>query len=339
MEIIGGILANSLAIICDAFHLLSDLAGFIISLLSCYLATRQANKTMNFGYRRYEILGAFLSVILIWLLTGGLLYAAITRIIDSNYHIDSKVMIIMASIGVAFNAIMAFVLSYTKKQNTENNRNSRFMPPKIIDSKLSLAEKQSRTSQNEENLIETNPEKIVQLVRRNINLRAAFIHIIGDLLQSFGVLLASLIVFFKPELKIADPLCTISFSVIVLLTTLPIANDIIKVLLESFPKQCDRDELIRLLTSVNGVKSVMDLKVWSLGTDSYSVIARVLVDTSRNQVNACFLNNLSNECKIELNKEYEFIKYVFIELELEDDSCLENKSDRIQNIKLALSKR
>lgn len=249
-EVVGGVLANSLAIICDAFHLLSDLAGFIISLFSSYLASRKATKRMNFGFRRVEVLGAFLSIIIIWLLTGALLYIAVTRIVNNDYEIDAKIMITMASIGVAFNFIMAFVLSYTHKPKevVENRRSSRFNPPKIIDSKISFSSEKSSISKlsvldqtninvRNENLMESNSEKINAMVSRNINIRAAFIHIVGDLIQSLGVLMASLIIYFRPAWKIADPICTILFSVIVLSTTLPIMTDIVNVLSESFPKK------------------------------------------------------------------------------------------------------
>lgn len=90
LELVGGFFANSLAIICDGFHLLSDLAGFIISLASTYLSTRRATNKMNFGFRRVEILGAFSSVIFIWILTGSLLYMAINRIILNDFEIDSR---------------------------------------------------------------------------------------------------------------------------------------------------------------------------------------------------------------------------------------------------------
>ena len=93
-----------------------------------------------------------------------------------------------------------------------------------------------------------NAENLNLMVRRNINIRAAFIHIIGDLIQSIGVLIASLIIYFKPSLKIADPICTILFSVIVLSTTLPIMNDILNVLAESFPtKQFNYSNIVKTI--------------------------------------------------------------------------------------------
>ena len=79
-EFVGGILANSLAILTDATHLLTDLAGFIISILSIWIGKKSASNTMSYGYHRAEVLGALASVVLIWGLTIGLVYEAVIRI-------------------------------------------------------------------------------------------------------------------------------------------------------------------------------------------------------------------------------------------------------------------
>ena len=68
-EATGGIMAKSLAIISDAAHMLSDLLGFVISLLSIWLASKKSNKEFSYGYHRAEILGAMSSVLIIWGLT------------------------------------------------------------------------------------------------------------------------------------------------------------------------------------------------------------------------------------------------------------------------------
>lgn len=66
----------------------------------------------------------------------------------------------------------------------------------------------------------------------DINLRAAFIHVIGDLIQSIGVLIASGLIWYRPDWAIADPICTFLFSAIVLGTTIFISRDILRILME-----------------------------------------------------------------------------------------------------------
>lgn len=63
----------------------------------------------------------------------------------------------------------------------------------------------------------------------NINVRAAFIHVLGDFLQSIGVFCAAIVVYFKPDWRLADPICTFIFSVIVLYTTVTILKDAVLV--------------------------------------------------------------------------------------------------------------
>lgn len=77
----------------------------------------------------------------------------------------------------------------------------------------------------------------------NINVRAAFIHVIGDVLQSIGVFVAALLIYFFPSWYLADPICTFVFSVIVLLTTFRILKDTTMVLMEATPNYLDYKEV------------------------------------------------------------------------------------------------
>ena len=108
-EIIGGLLANSLAIITDAAHLFSDLSGFLISIFAIMIGQKPANKIFTFGYHRAEVLGALTSVITIWILTGFLIKEAIDRLAKPS-PIDSKIMLITSIFGLLCNLVMMQVL-------------------------------------------------------------------------------------------------------------------------------------------------------------------------------------------------------------------------------------
>lgn len=108
-EVIGGYFANSLAIMTDAAHLLSDLAGFLISIFALWLATRPATSRLSFGFHRAEIIGALLSVLLIWLLTGVLIYEAVWRVMHPE-DVNGKLMFIVAAGGLVVNATMGMIL-------------------------------------------------------------------------------------------------------------------------------------------------------------------------------------------------------------------------------------
>jgi hypothetical protein len=110
IEFVGGLLANSLAIMTDAAHLLSDLAGFVISIFAIYISGFPANKDFTYGYHRAEIVGALISVFTIWVLTIMLFMESITRLIESHHEVNGLVMLITSSVGLVFNLIMVYIL-------------------------------------------------------------------------------------------------------------------------------------------------------------------------------------------------------------------------------------
>jgi len=77
IELVGGLVAGSLAIMTDAAHLLSDASGFFISIGAIYVSKKRPTFTFNHGYHRAEVIGAFGSIAFIWFLTIWLLYEAI----------------------------------------------------------------------------------------------------------------------------------------------------------------------------------------------------------------------------------------------------------------------
>ncbi|VDM74985.1 unnamed protein product [Strongylus vulgaris] len=254
-EIIGGFWANSLAIVTDAAHLLTDFASMLISLFSIYIATKKPSQRMSFGFYRAEVLGAFFSVFLIWIVTGVLVVMAIMRMINRDYEIDSTVMAITATIGVCVNLIMGVLLYFGGHSHSHlggGHGHEDAEHGMIINFYISPQGQQS----DEE---------------PNINVRAAFIHVLGDLIQSVGVLIAALIIYFNEDLLIMDPICTLIFSVIVLCTTIYILKDAMVVLLEGRPNTINFSNVFSSLEQINGVKKVHDLRIWALTMDKLAV--------------------------------------------------------------------
>jgi cation diffusion facilitator family transporter len=110
IEFIGGLWSKSLAIMTDAAHLLSDLTGFVISILALNIAKYPPDKKYTFGYHRAEVVGALASVALIWVLTILLLAESISRIMDTHHTINGTIMLYSATIGLFINIIMAYIL-------------------------------------------------------------------------------------------------------------------------------------------------------------------------------------------------------------------------------------
>ncbi|KAI5633270.1 cation efflux family domain-containing protein [Phthorimaea operculella] len=113
---------------------------------------------------------------------------------------------------------------------------------------------------------------------RNINLRAALIHVIGDLIQSCGVLLASIIIKFYPSAQFIDPVCTFIFSIIVLLTTSRVVRDALNIFMQGVPKDFRYRELVLALSGIAGVRHVHSVHAWALSTHHVELTAHIAID-------------------------------------------------------------
>ncbi|XP_023941638.1 zinc transporter 2-like isoform X2 [Bicyclus anynana] len=269
-EIVGGILSNSLAIATDAAHLLTDFASFMISLFSLWVASRPATRKMSFGWYRAEVIGALTSVLLIWVVTAILVYMAVQRVIYKEFEIDATVMLITSAVGVAVNLIMGLTLhQHGHSHGGGSHGHSHGGTNPVLNNK-----QKERTDSDAESSSSHQHEH-----GENINVRAAFIHVLGDFLQSFGVLVAAVVIYFKPEWNLVDPICTFLFSVLVLITTFNIIKDTLLVLMEGSPRDVDFQEVANTFMSLPGVVRIHNLRMWALSLDKTALSAHLAIRT------------------------------------------------------------
>lgn len=247
-ELVGGYVANSLAIMTDALHMLTDLVGIVVSLLALWLSAKPPTNRFTFGLQRLEVMSAGISVLLIYILTGVLLNEAVQRTLRPDFTIDGDVMLITAAVGVAVNLIMGFLLNQSGHLHSHSHSHGH-----------SHSQRSGHGHQGDGSLA----------------VRAAFIHALGDLVQSIGVLIAAYIVRFKPEYKLADPVCTYIFSVLVLVTTFRIIRDTGLILLEGVPRHLDVSVIKADLLKLEDVESVVELKLWALTADKTAAVAHL----------------------------------------------------------------
>ncbi|KAG7229123.1 hypothetical protein INR49_013065, partial [Caranx melampygus] len=241
-EVIGGYAAHSLAIMTDAAHLLTDFGSILISIFSLWISSRPQTQTMTFGWYRAEILGVLLSVVSIWAVTAVLVLSAVQRITDGDYDIDSHIMLITSGCAVGVNILMVLILHQSGSSHGHSHGFS--------NGRLHRDEQRQGHGHSHGH--------------GNASVKAAFIHVVGDLLQSVGVLLAATIIYFWPEYKVADPICTFLFSVLVLATTFPVTRDVFRILMEAAPQDVNVSTVKGLLLSVRGVVAIHSLHMWSL---------------------------------------------------------------------------
>uniref|UniRef100_T1JHY7 Cation efflux protein cytoplasmic domain-containing protein n=1 Tax=Strigamia maritima TaxID=126957 RepID=T1JHY7_STRMM len=188
---------------------------------------------------------------------------AVERIVNKTYDIEADIMLITSAVGVAVNIIMGFVLHCGGGHGHSHGGGS------------GGHVHNAGHSHNEEN---DDKEKD----SRNINVRAALIHVIGDFIQSIGVFIAALVIYFRPDLGIMDPICTFLFSVLVLITTINILKDVILVLMEGLPRGINFSDVYETFMSIGGVVRVHNLRIWSLSMDKIAMSAHIVVNPGMN---------------------------------------------------------
>lgn len=108
-------------------------------------------------------------------------------------------------------------------------------------------------------------------------MRAAIVHMIGDMVQSLGVIVAAIIIYVKPDWTIADPICTYLFSVLVMITTIPIFCDCLRFLMETSPEGTDTVEVYNAINALDFVAEIHDFHLWCLSDEKPIFTAHVVV--------------------------------------------------------------
>ena len=150
IEVVGGYFSNSLAIGTDVAHLIADLSAIWISIYAIDLAKRPRSKRMSFGWYRAENVGAMVSVLIIWAVTGFLVICAVFRMMSKEHEMNGLVMLITSGLGVFINCIMYKFLDHSHGHG-EGDAEHGHSPGE-----------------------------------KNINTWSAQIHVIGDFFQSLG---------------------------------------------------------------------------------------------------------------------------------------------------------
>ncbi|XWS50198.1 hypothetical protein CRYUN_Cryun12cG0068300 [Craigia yunnanensis] len=341
VEIAGGIKANSLAILTDAAHLLSDVAAFAISLFSLWASGWDATPRQSYGFFRIEILGALVSIQMIWLLAGILVYEAIARLIHDTGEVQGFLMFVVAAFGLVVNIAMALLLGHDRGHGHDHNHvhggidhdnhdhshshvseprnhglsitshhhhhgsNSRLDNEHRHTHEADLAEPLLKTySDSEKNSESGTPQK----KERNINVQGAYLHVLGDSIQSVGVMIGGAIIWYKPEWKIIDLICTLVFSIIVLGTTIRMLRNILEVLMENTPREIDATKLEKGLCEMDEVVAIHELHIWAITVGKVLLACHVLI--KREADVDMVLNKVINYIRREYN-----ISHVTIQIE------------------------
>jgi cobalt-zinc-cadmium efflux system protein len=120
VEVVGGLLSNSLALLSDSAHMISDVFALGLSMTAIYMATRKPTQKYTFGFLRFEIIASFLNGLALAIIAIGIFIEGIKRMINPQ-EVDLQLMLIIASIGLVVNIVLTVILSRSTKEEENLN--------------------------------------------------------------------------------------------------------------------------------------------------------------------------------------------------------------------------
>ncbi|OAB44407.1 cation diffusion facilitator family transporter [Paenibacillus glacialis] len=232
LEFFGGIITNSLALLSDSGHMLSDTSSLLLSLIAIWFASRPASPKKSYGYYRFEILAALFNGISLFVIAGFIVWEAIGRFSEPP-TVASGAMMLIASIGLLANLISAW--SLMRKGDVKNN----------------------------------------------VNLRSAYLHILGDALGSVGAIVAGVFMLLF-DWYIADPIISVIVALLILKSAWGVIKHSVHILMEGTPLTINQAEVKTFLEKIDGVIDVHDLHIWTITSGLDSLSCHMLIEDDKN---------------------------------------------------------
>jgi cobalt-zinc-cadmium efflux system protein len=228
IELAGGLLSHSLALLSDAGHVLTDVFALGLAWFAVEQAKRPADRRRSYGYHRVSILAAFVNAITLIVIVLAIALEAVRRLMVPE-PVQGGLVIATALVGIAVNA---FVL-LTLRGHTAN-----------------------------------------------LNLRAAMLHVTGDVAASVGVVIAGAVILLTGWLLI-DPLLSLAIAALIAYGAWGIVRETVNLLMEGTPRDVDLAAVTAEITGVKLVTGVHDLHVWALSSDETALSCHIVIgDTS-----------------------------------------------------------
>jgi zinc transporter 2 len=339
VEVIGGYIANSLAILTDAAHLLTDIGAFALGLYSLHATARGSDHVYSYGYHRAEVVGTLASVFTIWALVGAIVFEAFNRLhtmyLCSTYShkqlkqdritcssVDAKTMMIVGILGLAVNLSCAVILSWGGNHGHSHglgggdhghshggdddhghahgghdddhghahgsHDDHEHSHGDHDDHGHAHGDHDDHDDDHEEDHGHAHGGG-----GGSMALNAAFLHALGDSVQSVGVILAGGFIYFMNNrffgqqqnehsvYNIADPACSLLFAFVTLFTTKDLIRQLLSILMESTPDFVDYVTLRRELREIPGVQNVHDLHIWSLTANKAALSVHLVAEEQK----------------------------------------------------------
>ena len=228
LEFVGGLVTNSLALLSDSGHMLSDVAALALSLMALWFARKPPSSNKTYGFYRAEILAALLNGLALFVIAGLIIWEAAERFV-SPPKVAGGPMLTIAAIGLAANLLSAWSLM-------------RFGD-----------------------------------VKENVNVRSAYLHVLGDAIGSVGAIAAGLLMM-AFSWYIADPIISVLVALLILKSAWGVVKQTMHILMEGTPATVDAEQIRRALQQIEGVRDVHDLHVWTITSGLDALSCHLLID-------------------------------------------------------------
>lgn len=252
-EIIGGIWSGSLALLSDAAHVFSDIFALAISFFALRLASRPPDDRHSFGWHRAEVIAALINGASLLVIAIGIWVEAVKRW-QSPLEIKSSEMLIIAIIGLVVNIIVAVILG------GHDHEHDHVHPGEVHE-------------------------------KRNLNVHSAYLHVLGDLISSVGVIVAALLIRLTSAYWI-DPLISILIGAIIIVSAYRLLRKSLHILIEGVPEGLSIRELNQAISSIPEVVTVHDLHAWNLGSNQVAMSAHVVLSEENFQQQPLVLGSI-----------------------------------------------
>ena len=227
VEVIGAWITGSLALLADAGHMFSDLAGLTIALIATIVAARPATDRQTFGYQRAEVFGALLNGLILMGVAVAVVVGAVLRLLSpSPVEVLAGPMLLVAVIGLLANIAGLLLLRPAKG--------------------------------------------------RSINMRGAYLEVLGDALGSVAVIVAAVVILLTGFAQ-ADALASLAIAAMIAPRAFLLLRDVVRVFSESSPADTDVAAIRGHLQGTPGVVAVHDVHVWAITSGSHVFSAHVVV--------------------------------------------------------------
>ncbi|ADI27115.1 cation diffusion facilitator family transporter [Geobacillus sp. C56-T3] len=228
LEFVGGLVTNSLALLSDSGHMLSDAISLLLSLAAVWLAAKPASPKRTYGFYRFEILAALVNGVTLVVIAAWIIWEAVGRFVNPP-AVASGPMMAVAAVGLLANLVSAWVLM--RKGD----------------------------------------------VKENVNVRSAYLHVLGDALGSVGAMAAGLVIWLF-DWYAADPLISIAVAVLILKGAFAVVKQTVHILMEGTPAAIDHAEVKAALSGIDGVIDVHDLHIWTITSGLDSLSCHLLIE-------------------------------------------------------------